>query len=477
MKAIVQDIWINRVGLFAIVVLSLGYVLFGSSFAQLRLEFSFLNFPIFIGEILLVVASLLLIVKCAWQKQELGRWGWVLTAYLIFVLLKACLGYFKWGPLALRDAALFYYLFYAVLGYSFWSHDLWGDKIRRLFIAVILSIFILHQFVAFWPCTLIILGIILALQAKNSLERIVLIGAFFIFAPYGTLFNVCFRTVILSSLVTVIFLGVIAFFLFCRNPKVRIIGGVLICFVLGIALFKASETGLGKTFFIKDAKPLVTVVPQEIPQGKCLFHSVGNSPEKPDSMKEFVQRMRDEYFFKKKCSMHLQEKSPVHMQEKCPVQTKSTYEYSNEMLGVKQDDTRFRYYIWMDMAHEYAHHKPIFGFAFGRPLCSTTISKYFGTSSTQYTDGWVGAHNSFFYMIYRAGIVGLAMVVFIYWLWFGLVRDFYILRDWTGILLCSILLNWFVAANFFLIFELPYTAIPVWTILGITLKHRMLLRK
>jgi hypothetical protein len=80
-------------------------------------------------------------------------------------------------------------------------------------------------------------------------------------------------------------------------------------------------------------------------------------------------------------------------------------------------------------------------------------------------------------MIYRAGIIGLFMIFALLFIWFGLLRDFYIFRDWTGILLCAVLLNWIVSANFFLIFELPYTAIPVWTILGVTVKHRMLLKK
>ena len=80
-------------------------------------------------------------------------------------------------------------------------------------------------------------------------------------------------------------------------------------------------------------------------------------------------------------------------------------------------------------------------------------------------------------MIYRAGIIGLIMIFFILAVWIDLLRDFFILRDWTGLLLCAVLLNWIVAANFFLIFEMPYTAIPVWTIFGITLKYRMLLKE
>ena len=87
MRMSTQDIWINRVGMAAIVLVSMGYVLFGSTFAQMRLEFSFLNFPVFIGEILFCFSLLLLIFKIVLGKQELGRWGWILGAYFLFILV------------------------------------------------------------------------------------------------------------------------------------------------------------------------------------------------------------------------------------------------------------------------------------------------------------------------------------------------------------------------------------------------------
>ena len=125
------------------------------------------------------------------------------------------------------------------------------------------------------------------------------------------------------------------------------------------------------------------------------------------------------------------------------------------------------------MIVEYYRYKPLFGFDFGRPLCSWTMN-YYQMPSTENDDGWIGAHNSFLYMIYRSGIVGLIMIVSFLFIWLGLLNSFYVRRDWAGILLCAILLNWMVSANFFLIFELPYTAIPVWTILGVALKYRKL---
>jgi len=476
MRMSTQDIWINRVGMAAIVLVSMGYVLFGSTFAQMRLEFSFLNFPVFIGEILFCFSLLLLIFKIVLGKQELGRWGWILGAYFLFILVKAFGGYFHWGPLAFRDAALFYYPFFIVFGYSFWSYDLGGDKIRRLFVAMILTIFILHQFSPFWSCSLIIIGVILALQAKDLQERMIILAAILIAAPYEMVFDVSIRTIFLSSLITVIFIGVIIFIIFCRDQRIRIVGVLLGALVLGTALFRLSQTDMGKTFVIKDALPLAAPLSQEPSPGKCLFHPVGSSPDKPDAIKEFYWRMMKRQSVVDNKPIVKEGNSNTAVSSKKSNNVPGPKEIEGT-LGMKKADTLFRYYIWRDMLSEYVYRKPVFGFAFGRPLFSSTLLKYFKEASTQHTDGWVGAHNSFFNMIYRAGIVGLALVLLIFAIWVGLLRDFYILRDWAGILLCAILLNWFVSANFCLIFELPYTAIPLWTILGVAIKHRTLLKK
>ena len=309
-----------------------------------------------------------------------------------------------------------------------------------------------------------VIGIILALQAKGFQERLIMIGAIILFAPYGALFNVFFRTIFLSSLITIIFISITFFVLFQKNRWVCLAGGLVLCLFFGVVLFKLSQTGMGETCIIKNPKPVAGIPFQEPPRAKYVFHPVGNFFDKQDAIKEFLRRMGLIKENKAAANGPVVEVGPV-------------VEAEPDTLRIKEADTLFRYYIWRDMALEYARHKPFFGFAFGRPLRSSTLKYYGLATSTQEYDGWIGAHNSLLYIIYRAGIIGFIMVLSILAVWFGLLRDFYILRDWTGLLLCAVLLNWIVAANFFLIFEMPYTAIPVWTILGITLKHRILLKK
>ena len=93
---------LDNIGLFLIGLFSLGYLLFDRRFAELHRQFPFLNFPIFVGEILLFLCVILLVIK----KSNI--WYYLLFSYFGFVLIKALWGYFEWGPLAFRHSALFY---------------------------------------------------------------------------------------------------------------------------------------------------------------------------------------------------------------------------------------------------------------------------------------------------------------------------------------------------------------------------------
>ena len=123
------------------------------------------------------------------------------------------------------------------------------------------------------------------------------------------------------------------------------------------------------------------------------------------------------------------------------------------------------------MIRELAQKKPILGFDFGKPFRSVSLEILnWGTVDWQ-RDGWIAPHNSYLHILYRAGVIG---VVFIFAIFFGLFRmvgRFIQLKSIIGVLLCGIIIDWFVAANFLLILELPYTAIPIWSLYGITLAY------
>ena len=120
---------------------------------------------------------------------------------------------------------------------------------------------------------------------------------------------------------------------------------------------------------------------------------------------------------------------------------------------------------------DFATYKPLLGFDFGKPFRSISLEIIRSAIGEWERDGWICMHNSFLNIMYRAGLVGLAFLVVLCWAFCYMTKIFIDTRSLEGIALCTIILNWFVAANFTIILELPYTAIPVWTIFGLTLAY------
>jgi len=131
----------------------------------------------------------------------------------------------------------------------------------------------------------------------------------------------------------------------------------------------------------------------------------------------------------------------------------------------------FRLLIWRDMLQEMAQKKPILGFDFGKPFRSISLEILDWGRGHWKRDGWVAAHNSYLEILYRTGIVGLLFILAIFIVLLKMIGKFIALRSIIGLLLCAIIIEWFVAANFLLIFELPYSAIPVWSLYGLTFAY------
>jgi O-antigen ligase len=87
------------------------------------------------------------------------------------------------------------------------------------------------------------------------------------------------------------------------------------------------------------------------------------------------------------------------------------------------------------------------------------------------TLGWVEPHNSYLHILYRSGLIGIFFVSIIFGFFIWLLSQAFQLRSLTAILFSAIVWNWIVAANFLIIFEMPYTAIPFWTLFGLALAY------
>jgi len=139
--------------------------------------------------------------------------------------------------------------------------------------------------------------------------------------------------------------------------------------------------------------------------------------------------------------------------------------------GHYNDNAIFRIFIWRDMLVDLANEKPMLGFDFGKPFRSKSLEILYWGARDWLRDGWIAAHNSYLHMIYRTGIIGIMLIVALGIILLRMIKGFIARKSLTGVLLCGIIINWFTAANFLLTFELPYTAIPVWAIYGITIAY------
>ena len=129
MRLQLEGAWIDRMALGLIALTSLLYAHFGSNFAEIHLKLPFLDFPIFIGEILLAACLALFVMR--WRQGGIVLTPWQ-NLFLIFwglVVVRALWDYALWGPLSFRNAALFYYLIFAFFGYTFYQRRYFTQKV------------------------------------------------------------------------------------------------------------------------------------------------------------------------------------------------------------------------------------------------------------------------------------------------------------------------------------------------------------
>ncbi len=555
-------------GFASIGIFSLGYILFVRSFAELHIQFSFLNFPIFIGEILLLLCIIFWGLKVGCPPKGFKKKHIVIVGYFMFVVFKALYGYHKWGPLALRDAALLYYPAFIILAYSFYQSEFFHPKKSILYLLIILSLLISREFGAYWTFTLFSLAFILICAQNNRKLKYLMFVILIMSAPYKDFFATS-RMMMVSNAVVGVYLAVSFYFILKikRTVKKTILIGSLILVAGGIIRFSdenalKSVVNVGKVvelFKVYDAQvsvclnkwrmsdqdtlyfyginlssligPTVFQVKgretlahsSEVPLPSHIPQTITNEKERIIQAKE----MRGYNLGKNDGSGGSEVPLPSHIPQMITNEKeriiqakemrgynlgkndgsggminigriKETRIYNPEGFGVlggepipeitepidRLDEvpnsrnlslaymnTLFRLFLWRDMLVELVKEKPILGFDFGKPILPISFLALNWAVVEITRDGWVGAHNSYLHMIYRTGVIGAVFIITVLIFLFKMIGGFIQLRSVTGIVLCAIIIGWFVAANFLLIFELPYTAIPIWSLFGVTLAY------
>jgi len=144
---------------------------------------------------------------------------------------------------------------------------------------------------------------------------------------------------------------------------------------------------------------------------------------------------------------------------------------SGRSLEAARNNILFRIFIWRDILMQLREEKPLLGFDFGKPFRSKNLEILNWAAGDWKRDGWITAHNSYLHILYRAGIIGILFILTIFVVLFRMIRKSLHLQSINGLLLCGILINWLVAANFLVILELPYNAIPFWSLFGMTFAY------
>jgi O-antigen ligase len=140
-------------------------------------------------------------------------------------------------------------------------------------------------------------------------------------------------------------------------------------------------------------------------------------------------------------------------------------------LDTAYNNILFRFFIWGDVVKELKSRKPLLGTDFGYPFRSRSLEVLGWADDAWRNDGWIALHNSYLDLIYRAGVVGVLVVCFIFWQAIRIIYWTIKTQTRTGILISGLLMYWLCAANFIEFLELPYTAIVFWTFLGMTMAY------
>ena len=544
----------DTLGLTIIGLMSLGYILFIRPFAELHIQLVFLDFPVFIGELTLFLCLCLFAYKTECNIKNLKKRQWFIIGYFAFVVLKAFYGYWKWGPLAFRHAALLYYPIFILFAYSFFRREFFTQMKSIIISGVLMIMFALRFFDAYWAVSCFILAFILVGSIQDRKIRVILLLALLMVTPYWNFFRTS-RMMMVSNFVSGVCLTIGLYLVLKIKRKTRIIILVICMIAIGLGILRFTDKnaaksivnlkGLRKAFEFYDQQVVAGMGSYKWPAsyrgglrpvpGDVLESRVERKdPRSEDNLRE-IQLVRlynpdkgmDQLWIDKLSLEEMErinlerrmrnwpEEDRLRAQKALQLPTTETDINGEELkrtvkiynpnkfslydrmierkketnaldargnpkernLQVAVNNAVFRIFIWRDILEEIFYAKPVLGFDLGKPLRSKSLEILGWGSSEWNRDGWIAAHNSYLHIIYRTGLVGIILIVTFLSIFIKVIVDFVRLKSVTGILLVGIMVNWFVAANFLLTFELPYTAIPVWSLFGVTLAYRDIVLK
>jgi len=630
--------YLGALGFHLVLLYCLFCAIFTRSFAQLHIKFFFLDFPIFVGEILLFLCALLVLAIDALKKQKPKLWYLLIVAYGAWVLFGAILGFLDYGPLALRNAALFYYLFFAVFAYEFYLLNKLTDKMAWLYLFILLTVKFTLSINNYYVYPVLATNLTLLTRVKVRWLKLILFvlilytpAFYFNPANFGTLefFFMGGRSRVLGHLAAIfviIFGCLMGGVRFSRRMKFLVFGAGTLFLIFGLSRF-ADQNALGSmmkitegvqrfkyydlmakkrqqnyrredfevnlfseevrsfgedlSIFVKQVNPLynqqqavklrqledaafnIEQRKADIMQGvvdrargerqKALdaarqVLSEKKNKKKLEIIREFekvkqariqkiktkyrnlsgeeLQRLIDEALWEieknkdqqlQLLDLQIQGELQAAIQaadrkfdavvqsaanEAREIKVKSLKQ-AIEIMGLEgqitvgqaqlmsedRDDSGyrrldtaynnifFRLFIWRDMIQEMIEKRAWGGINWGQPQRAISL-ELLGWARREWSrDGWVAPHNSYLHMAYRGGVIGLLLVLCLGGAMIYLFRQFVRLRSIIGILLVSVLVYWGVMGMTLVFLEVPYFAIPFWSMLGMSIAYVKNIRK
>jgi len=471
--------------------LILGYSAYTSSFAETSIYLPFLSFPIFIGEIGLAVCLVWIFVRLFVSPvsgtTSVRKYLYGIVFFSVWILIKTYLGYHEYGPLSLRNAALFYYFWYAVLSYFLLTDKRISESLK-IIISLSMFVLVLFRFVdgySLWFYVAMMTALGLTLRNPKVKMAVGVLLVFLIVMKFPQFFMGS-RSHLVSMLGVFLYLLASALIFTWRDLN-HVRKTVVCCLFLG-----GLSIGLIK---FADKNELVSLVsPKEIlryyeeyralireregayeqePLPAQLFnpnvvHAL-EGPEEPATTPEAGMDVPAVASQKPATAAQVVLETPVY-EMAAPMGEWQTAE-TVRPLADAYGNIVFRLLVWRDMVVEMREERAWGGISFGKPQRSTSIEICRWAMTEWQRDGWITPHNSFLHMIYRGGIMGFIFFAAIIGLIVKLTRGFIAHRSFSGIFLVSGLIYWLILSQFLVILELPYIAIPFWCLFGATLAY------
>jgi len=250
------------------------YSLYGSSFAELNIKFPFLDFPVFIGEFLFLLCFLITLFFYRTRLDLVEQRVLVVcVVYIVWVLFNALWGYYLFGPISLRNAALFYYPLFSLFGYILLEQNLAKSQWPKA-----LAIFLLFN-LYFLPITnyFIIVYCILAFgffwHLRQSLLKFLGITLVFIYiinskiifdGPRSHIIGIIFM---LTFLLLYFLCGIIRV---KRNIKMGVAAVICIIFLMGLMKYW-DQNSLKSMTTLSSLQELYIKYDQEIQDSKASY--------------------------------------------------------------------------------------------------------------------------------------------------------------------------------------------------------------